>query len=348
MLRTRFTEQFDLTYPIMSAPMAMHVGGTLAGAVCEAGALGSFGGVTDKGPDWVREQIALVRSRSDRPFGVGFITAFLLAFEQHFQIVLDERVPVVALSFGDPEPYLKRAKAAGASVICQVQTLETAQRALDLGADALVVQGNEAGGHTGTMNLLPFLSRVLDGAPGVPVLASGGIASGRSLAAVLAAGADGAWLGTALLATPEAVETFEPHKQRIVESDGEDTVFTEVFDIMGGQPWPAGIAGRVHNNRFARQWQGREQELRERREELLPAHQAAYMKDPDEMALHFGQSAGSVSAIRPAAEVVRSICEDAERVLRERGSDPDLTSGRMPCAPSRRRGESLMPSDPAT
>jgi nitronate monooxygenase len=318
MLKTRFTEEFGLRYPIMSAPMAMHVGGTLASAVCAAGALGSFGGVTDKGPDWVSEQIALVRSRSDPPFAVGFITAFLPAFEQHFQIVLDERVPVVALSFGDPEPWLGRAKAAGAGVICQVQTLEAAQRALDLGADALVVQGNEAGGHTGTMNLLPFLARVLDSSPGVPVLASGGIASGRSLAAVLAAGADGAWLGTALLATPEAIETFEPHKQRIVESDGEDTVFTEAFDIMGGQPWPEGIAGRVHNNRFARQWHGRERELRERRDELLPAHQAGYMKDPEEMALHFGQGAGSVNALRPAAEVVRSICEDAERILRER------------------------------
>jgi nitronate monooxygenase len=318
MLKTRFTEQFGLQYPIMSAPMAMHVGGTLAGAVCEAGALGSFGGVTDKGPDWVREQIAHVRSRSDRPFAVGFITAFLPAFEQHFQIVLDERVPVVALSFGDPEPYLNRAKAAGASVICQVQTLEAARRALDVGTDALVVQGNEAGGHTGTMNLLPFLSRVLDRGPDVPVLAAGGISSGRSLAAVLAAGADGAWIGTALLATPEAVETFEPHKQRIVDSDGEDTVFTEVFDIMGGQPWPAGIAGRVHNNRFAREWQGRERELRERREELLPAHRAAYMKDPDEMALHFGQGAGSVNAVRPAAEVVISICDEAEGILRER------------------------------
>jgi nitronate monooxygenase len=318
MLTTHFTERFALQYPIMSAPMALHVGGTLASAVSSTGALGSFGGVTDKGTDWVREQISLVRSKTDRPFAVGFITAFLPAFEQHFQIVLDERVPVVAFSFGDPASYVERAKAAGANVICQVQTLEAAQRAVELGADAIVVQGNEAGGHTGTMNLLPFLARVLDDAPVVPVLASGGIASGRSLAAVLAAGADGAWLGTALLATPEAIETFEPHKQRIIESDGQDTIFTEVFDIMGGQPWPKGIAGRVHNNRFAREWDGREADLRQRRDELLPAHQAAYMKDPEEMALHFGQGAGSVSGVRPAPDVVRSICEDAERILRER------------------------------
>jgi nitronate monooxygenase len=320
MLATRFTERFGLQYPIMSAPMAMHSGGTLAAAVCGAGALGSFGGISDGGADWVREQIALVRTQSDRPFGVGFITAFLPAFEPAFQLVLDEHVPVVALSFGDPEPYLSRATTAGATVICQVQSMEHARRAVEAGADMLVAQGNEAGGHTGTMNLLPFLVRAVDEFPDVPVLASGGITSGRALAAVLAAGADGAWLGTALVATPEAVEVFEPHKQRIVESDGEDTVFTEVFDIMGGAPWPHGIAGRVHNNRFAREWHGRERELRERRDEVLPAHEAAYMKDPDEMALHFGQGAGSVNAVRPAAEVVRSICDDAERILRERAS----------------------------
>jgi nitronate monooxygenase len=319
MLTTRFTERFGLECPIMSAPMALHVGGTLASAVSEAGALGSFGGVTDKGSDWVREQIALVRSKTDRPFAVGFITAFLPAFEQHFQIVLHQRVPVVAFSFGDPASYVERAKAGGANVICQVQTLEAAQRALDLGADAIVVQGNEAGGHTGTMNLLPFLSRVLDDAPGVPVLASGGIASGRSLAAVLAAGADGAWLGTALLATPEAIETSDARKERIAASDGQDTVFTTVFDRIAGLPWPEGIGERVQRSRFEEEWRGRDEELRERREELSAKVAEARASDDFTVApVLMGQSATSVNAIRPAAEVVRAICEDAERILRER------------------------------
>jgi nitronate monooxygenase len=163
MLRTRITEMFGLDYPVMSAPMAMHSGGKLAAAVSKAGGLGSFGGVHQtKGPDWIREEVAFIRSQTDRPFAIGFITAFLPMFEQHFQAVLDERVPVVALSFGSPQGAIDKAKAAGAWVICQVQSLTHAKDAVDRGADVLVTQGNEAGGHTGTMNLLPLLVSVVE------------------------------------------------------------------------------------------------------------------------------------------------------------------------------------------
>src|SRR5439155_15405773 len=120
----------------------------------------------------------LIRSQTDRPFGIGFITAFLPMFEQHFQAVLDERVPIVALSFGNPQPWLEQAKTAGARVMCQVQSMEHAQQAVDGGADVLVPQGNEAGGHTGTMNLLPLLVQIIDAFPNVPVMAAGGIAYG--------------------------------------------------------------------------------------------------------------------------------------------------------------------------
>ncbi len=321
MLRTRVTDLFGLSYPVMSAPMAMHSGGTLAAAVSKAGGLGSFGGINPGGTDWVREQIRLVRSQTDRPFGVGFITAFLPMFAANFDVVLEERVPVVALSFGDPAPWLAKAKDAGATTLCQVQTLEGARAAVAGGADILVAQGNEAGGHTGAMNLLPFLTRVLDEFPDVPVMASGGIASGRALAAVLAAGADGAWLGTALLATPEAVEVADGFKQLIVASDGEDTVFTRTFDILDGAPWPEGVGQRVYRNRAAQEWFGREGELRQRRDELLPAYQEAQQRgDLEATAVHFGQSAGAVSAVRPAADVLRAICDDADRLLRERAS----------------------------
>jgi nitronate monooxygenase len=321
MLRTRITETFDIEYPVMSAPMAMHSGGRLAAAVSKAGGIGSFGGIHQtKGPDWLREEISRIRSETDKPFGVGFITAFLPMFEQHFDAVLEEQVPIVALSFGGPQPWLEKAKASGAKVMCQVQSMAHARQAVDGGADVLVAQGNEAGGHTGTMNLLPLLVQVVEAFPGTPVMASGGIGSGRALAAVLAAGAEGVWSGTAFLATPECVEIPEEHKKLIVDSDGEDTIYTRAYDVLWGAPWPDGIAERVRRNRFTDEWHGRDQEVTARRDELQPRVQAA-VDDFDaagDRSVIYGQSAGAVHAIRPAAEVLRDICGQAERILRER------------------------------
>jgi nitronate monooxygenase len=324
MLRTRYTEMFDLDYPLMSAPMAMHSGGRLAAAVSKAGGLGSFGGVHQtKGPDWLREEIDYVRSQTDRPFGVGFITAFIPMLAPLFDAAVEAKPPVIAFSFGGPAPHIEKAKAAGAKVMCQVQSLAHAREAVAAGADVLVAQGNEAGGHTGTMNLLPLVVSVLDAFPDTPVLASGGIASGRSLAAVLAAGADGAWAGTAFLATPECVEIPENYKRAIVGSDGEDTVYSRVYDVLWGAPWPKGIAERGRRNRFIDEWDGRDQEIIEHRQELQARGEAGandFAPEGDRAVL-YGQSAGAVRAVRPAAEVLRTICDDAERLLRERSRD---------------------------
>ena len=220
MPKTRFTELLNLAYPVMSAPMSNHSGGLLAAAVSKSGGLGTFGGTNDLGPDWFREQLAYILSETDRPFGVGFITQLIELDPTNFEIALDEGVPVLIFSFTDPQPWLGRARAAGAVTICQVQSLELAKMAVDAGADMLLAQGNEAGGHTGSMNLLPLLVELVERYPDVPVLAAGGITTGRALAAVLAAGAQGASLGTALLPTPEAVEVPDSFKERIVLSDG--------------------------------------------------------------------------------------------------------------------------------
>lgn len=322
MLRTRFTEMFGLEHPIMSAPMALHSGGRLAGAVSAAGGLGAFGGVHPaKGPDWIKGEIALVREVTDRPFAVGFITPFLTVFGPLFEATLAGRPDVVALSFGDPRPWLDQAKAAGARVMCQVQTYADAETAVAAGADILVAQGNEAGGHTGTMGLLPFLAGVVARYPDIPVLAAGGIGDGRTLAAALTAGADGAWLGTAFLATSEAVEVHDLSKELIVASDGGDTVFTRAYDIVSGLPWPPTIGARVRRNRFTDEWAGREAELQLRREEFArPPDENPFEHPPDldrdEVA--YGQSAGFVTTVRPAAEVLRTVSEEAEAILRSR------------------------------
>ena len=318
MLHTRFTDLLNLDYPIMSAPMSNHSGGQLAAAVSAAGGLGAFGGTNDFGPEWLREQIAYVRAQTERPFGVGFITQLIEYNTTNIEIALEERVPVFIFSFADPDPWVRRAKDAGAVTICQVQSLDLARQAVDAGADILLAQGNEAGGHTGETNLLPLLVDLVDRYPSIPVLAAGGITSGRALAGAMAAGAEGASVGTAFLATPEAVEVPDTFKEQIVQSDGQDTVFTRLYDLLGTRPWPDRIAGRVYRNRLVREWDGRDAEILAHREELASDVAAARASgDPELSAVYMGQGAGHVNAIRPAADVARDICEGAESILRQ-------------------------------
>lgn len=320
-LRTRFTERFGLEHPLMSAPMVMHSGGRLAGAVSAAGALGSFGGMHPaRDAEWLREEIAIARKATDRPFAVGFITPFLPMAEPFLAATIEARPAAVVLSFADPGPWAPRLADAGIALICQVQDHDGAAAAVDAGAAALIVQGMAAGGHTGTLSLLPFLAASVERFPDVPVLAAGGIADGRTLAAALLAGADGAVLGTAFLATPEAVEIDDRYKQLIVDSDGTDTVLTQVFDIISGLPWPGAIHDRVRRNRTTDEWSEREAELRARREDVAATFPTGSAPDPERDAIRYGQSAGAVDAIRPAADVVQAICQDAEAVLRARPS----------------------------
>ncbi len=267
---------FGLAHPVMSAPMALHSGGTLAAAVSAAGGLGCFGGTHPWiGPDWIRAEIATIRATTDRPFAVGFITPFLPFTEPLFDATLEARPEVVALSFADPQPWLTRAKDAGARVMCQVQNYEDAAAAVAAGADVLV-------------------------APPVRT---------------------GAWLGTAFLATPEAVEVHDIHKRLIVESDGGDTVWTRTYDIVSGLPWPTGIGERVRRNRFTDEWSERESTLRDRAEEFRPAEGAnpfGAPPDPDTSEIIYGQSASFVDGVRPAADVVRTISDEAEAILDSR------------------------------
>jgi nitronate monooxygenase len=331
MLKTRLTELLGIRYPIISAPMVRMSGGRLAGAISAGGGLGTFGGAAPvpsaADPAYIREQIDLIRSTTDQPFGVGFITQRLAVTPENFQTALDEKVPVVLFSFADPTPWVPRAQEAGAKVVCQVQTIEAARVAAAAGADVLAAQGDESGGHTGKQPLLPFLVRLIEEFPEIPVIASGGIANGRSLAAVLAAGGEGAWVGTAFVATDENTEVPEIHKSHIVRFGGDDTVRTEVWDIVHTRArntpgWPPGIAARVHNNAFIRSWHGRENELRARLDEVVPIYAEALKSgDRDIFPLLFGYSADFIHEVRPAADVLRDLCETAEQCLRNRTQD---------------------------
>jgi nitronate monooxygenase len=315
MLHTRLCDLLGIDAPLMNAPMGGAASGELAAAVSAAGGLGliaSAGGDAD----WLRTQIRLVRERTDRPFGVGFISHWLPRTPDLYRVALEERVPVVAHSFTDPAPYMAAAREAGALVICQVRDVAGAEEAARAGVDAIVAQGTEAGGHTGGIATLPLTPRVVDAVAPLPVLAAGGIADGRGLAAALLLGADGAWLGTVFLASPES--TYRPHqKQRVVQMGEGDTVFTEVFDLAQGRDWPAGVAGRAARNRFTEQWHGHEERLlRDPAAARTAIRDAVRDDDPENAPIWAGQAAGLVRASEPAGAVVRRIIAEAETALR--------------------------------
>jgi nitronate monooxygenase len=196
-----------------------------------------------------------------------------------------------------------------------VQDVAGARAAAEAEVDFVVAQGTDAGGHTGTVGTLPLLQLVLD-AVDVPVIAAGGIATARGLAAVLAAGAAGAWVGTCLLASPEATTKPEA-RAKVLAAEEVDTVLTRVFDVAQGIPWPERFAGRALRNRFTDRWHGREAELATDAaagSELATARATA---NYDIAYLYAGQAVGLVRASRPAAEVVRDLGEGALALLGE-------------------------------
>ncbi|HWS47208.1 MAG TPA: nitronate monooxygenase [Acidimicrobiia bacterium] len=318
MLRTRLCDMFEVEYPILNAPMG---GGDapaeLAAAVSAAGGLGMIGGTSVGGVEWLVAQIRKTRDLTDRPFGVGFISHFPNTGEL-MSAALDEGVRVIAHSFADPSPFVEAAHAGGARVLCQVRTVAEARAAAAAGVDVVVAQGTEAGGHTGRVSTLPLVPRVVDAVAPVPVLAAGGIADGRGIAAALMLGAEGVWLGTRFLGTHEA-GVSDRYKARVVEATGDDTVLTDVFDIVTARPWPEGVSGRAIRNEFAERWTGHEDELRawamDHREEYQALGPEAEVR---EHAIWAGEAAGFVTGVSPAAQVVHELAADATAVLHSR------------------------------
>jgi len=317
MFHTRVCDLFQIEKPIVNAPMGGVAGGELAAAVSEAGGLGLIGAMGNSA-DWLREQIALVRERTRRPFGVGFITHWLSEAPELYEVALHERVPVIAHSFDDPSPYAPAAIETGAKVICQVQSVEGAIRAAQAKADVIVAQGREAGGHTGQMSLVALLPQVVKAVARSPVIAAGGIADGGGLAAALILGAEGAWIGTAFLASPESLYTAA-RKRLILEITGSDTIHTRVFDIAMGNPWPDYIAGRAVRNKFTDRWHGKEDLLRASLDEAAAEMSAAVAADDvTKRPVWAGEGVGLVSTTQGAGDIVRAIAAEAEIILNRR------------------------------
>ena len=317
-LRTRLCDLFDIEHPILNAPMGGgDAPGALAAAVSGAGGLGMIGGTTLGGVDWLVEEIRVTRRSTDRPFGVGFIS--------HLPNTAARWTWCCGRGRGHrgthsriPAPFVPAADDAGARVLCQVRTVEAAGQAAAAGVDAITAQGTEAGGHTGRVSTLPLLPKVVDAVAPIPVVAAGGIADGRGIAAALMLGAEGVWLGTRFLGTYEC-GVSDRYKARVLAATGDDTVLTDVFDIATGMPWPEGVSGRAIRNRFAGQWAGREDELRvwanDHRDEYRALGPEA---EVDEHAIWAGEAASFVTEITSAADVVQALVADTTKVLRNR------------------------------
>jgi len=317
MITTPLCALLGIEQPILNASMAGTATGELAAAVSEAGGFGMIGGTTPKGAPWLREQIRIARSLTSRPFGVGFISSFPDTADLA-QVALDEGVMAINHSFADPTPFVASTHAAGAKLFVQVQTLRQAITAARAGADVIISQGGEAGGHAGAIGTFALLPAVVDAVAPIPVVAAGGIADGRGLAAALLLGAQGAWMGTRFVASHEwGGPSWE--QEAVLAAESDDTVQTRLYDLIGERPFPAGIPDRMLRNAFIERWNSRESEIPAHREALRAEVEAGQARaDLSVVGVSAGVSAGLVASVQPAGEIVRDIVREAENLLRER------------------------------
>ncbi len=313
MITTRLTEMFGLSAPVILAPMGGVSGGLLAAAVSNAGGLGMVGGGYGD-PQWLARELALVKEGTRRPWGVGLIT--WSATDAVVEQVLAARPDAVMLSFGDPRRFGRLINAAGCRLICQVQDRDSAQLALEAGADLIVAQGTEAGGHGGERATLPLVPAMVDLVAPIPVIAAGGIADGRGLAASLMLGAHGALIGTRFYAAKQALASAAA-KRRIVTAYGVSTVRTRVFDQVRGYAWPTRHTGRALRNAFVARWHGNEAEL----DGVLAEQRSAYQKaaaegDCDTAVVWAGEAVDLITEVEDATVLVARIASEAEQTLK--------------------------------
>ena len=245
MISTRLTQKLGIRHPIIQAGMGGVARAELVAAVSNAGGLGMLGMVRMT-PDFIRDQIQKTRALTKHPFGVNLIQPVAPAsgFESQLEVCIEERVPVVSLFWSDPAPFVQRCHAAGIVVMLQVGSAEEASRAAAAGVDIIVAQGVEAGGHVrGQVGLVPLLPTVVEAVTPVPVIAAGGIVDGRGLAAALALGADGVWVGTRFVASEES-EAHADYKKRLLAASQADAIYTEIFHVG----WPPNSPHRVLRN----------------------------------------------------------------------------------------------------
>lgn len=315
MLSTPWSRSAGLRVPIVNAPMGGVAGGRLAAAVTAAGGLGMVGMGSTGSASSLTAELRQVRGT----FGIGLVDWVIRQEPELLDAAMQARPALLSVSFGTDLSWVARARDAGIATATQVYDADGARRAADAGIDVLVARGAEGGGHgEATIATLPLLDAVLD-AVSVPVLAAGGIASPRSLAAVLAAGASGAWLGTCLSACSEALTT-DAVRSALIAARETDTTATRVFDVGRGYPWPQRFPSRVLRNDFVARWAGREDALAGDIDARAELAEAIAADDYRVAPVDAGQGVAMITGVAPVADVIERLCAGAESLLARWGS----------------------------
>lgn len=309
-MQNRVTRLFDIEYPIIQAGMIWASGWRLASAVSNAGGLGLIGSGSMY-PDVLREQIRKCRAATAKPFGVN-VPLLYPDIDQHIRIIIEEKIPIVFTSAGNPKTWTSMLKQEGIKVVHVVSSSKFALKSQEAGCDAVVAEGFEAGGHNGreettTLVLIPAVSSAVD----IPVIAAGGIATGRQMLAAMVLGAEGVQVGSRFIASPEA-SSHEHFKQAVIQAQEGDT------QLSLKQLTPV----RLLKNKFYQQVQEAEQRCAsvEELKNILGrgrAKKGMFEGDMDEGELEIGQVSALVREIRPAAEIVREIWSEFEQCLQQ-------------------------------
>lgn len=316
MLRTRLTEILDVEHPVMLAGMGGVSYHRLVAAVSEAGGYGCFGASTLPAEE-LRAEMRAARALTDKPFGVDLLTALPQRLMEDVELLIDEGATVFAAGLGIPHDVISLCHDRNVLVLSMCGKVRHAIAAVEAGCDIVVAQGTEAGGHTGQIATLPLVAQVVEAVDGrVPVVAAGGISDGRGLAAALALGADGVWVGTRFIATPEA-NTGVGFKDALLRSREDDTVISKAF---------SGKTMRVVRNEMSTYFEQHPEELKPFPEQLLAAIEGGYLHlganedtpgvDPDRECFPAGQAVGGIDALIPAGELVVRMVDEAEAALR--------------------------------
>ena len=320
MIKTRLTEKLNLKHPIIQAPMAFAAGGKLASAVSQSGGLGFIGGAYGD-PDWIEKQF---KAAGNSEVGCGFITWSLAKQPELLTNVLEKKPKAIFLSFADPAPFADEIIASGTTFICQVQTLSHAKHAASCGADIIVAQGTEAGGHgakRATLSLVPEVADMLAREYSDTLLcAAGGIADGRGIAASLMLGADGVLIGSRFWAAQEA-DVAQAMHQASIDSTGDDTIRSTVMDVARKLDWPEGYTCRVLQNAFTEKWHDDLDGLIAVADDEAAKWRNAWMQgDPTGANTFVGEATGLINEIRPAAELLSQMSGEAEALLGAAGN----------------------------
>ncbi|MBI3513464.1 MAG: nitronate monooxygenase [Proteobacteria bacterium] len=319
-LSTRLTRRLGIRHPILLAPMGSASGGRLAAAVSAAGGLGLIGGgYGDAG--WIDEQF---QAAGNQRVGCGFITWSLANRPQLLAPVLARRPAALMLSFGDPRPFAPAIKQAGVALICQVQTLAHAREALEAGADIIIAQGAEAGGHGASRGLFPLLPAVVDLVAArrseAIVVAAGGIADGRGLAAALMLGAEGVLVGTRFYVSDESL-AHPNAKRAAAEASGDDTLRTTVIDLVRDIDWPAGFTARMIANTLTARWHGNEAGLAAAKATEIARYEERRLAGDFSVAgVLAGEGIDLMHDVPAAGVIVERLVAEAEQLLRLRPS----------------------------